>query len=398
MGSLLYGLVGVLLGMWVSMLLQAMPAPFDDLVALTIPPERLNLYPGRTNGSAIPAQLTGAFERNEQLKGATRLFEGAVVGSESVAVTPSGVLVMIDRRGFIFRASKSGAGAYELHGSPLYIGPGRPLGFHVVGDDVLYVCDSLKGLLRVQLTSGSIEVVSNAISASRDASEGSPPIPINYANDLDVARDGTVYFTSCTDAPVARNALGFFDTMHSYLLSMLRGAADGQLLKWDPKTRETTVLMDGLAYANGVALSSDESWIAVVETNFARVHRYWLSGAKRGTTELLVDQLPGMADGISRSTDGGFWVGLVVPLTPLPGLLAPHRWARQLVSHVIKMLFPLVAKRWGAVVKLSASGQPEFALYDTDGSQVATVSAVTEHNGRLFLGNLGGDYVSYIDL
>ena len=306
---------------------------------------------------------------------------------------------MIDRRGFVFRAyrSMSGAGAYELRGSPLYIGPGRPLGFHVVGEDDIYVCDSLKGLLRVQLTSGSIEVVSNAINDAF-ASEGSPPIPINYANDLDVARDGTVYFTSSTVGPVARNALGFFDTMHSCLLSMLRGAADGRLLKWDPKTRETTVLMDGLAFANGVALSADESWIAVVETSFARVHRYWLSGARRGTTELLIDQLPGMADGISRATDGGFWVGLVVPLTPLPGLLAPHRWARQLVSHVIKALYPLLSKRWGAVVKLSASGRAEFALYDTDGSQVATVSAATEHNGRLFLGNLGGDYVSYIDL
>ena len=34
---------------------------------------------------------------------------------------------------------------------------------------------------------------------------------------------------------------------------------------------------------------------------------------------------------------------------------------------------------------------------DTDGSVVSSISAVTEHKGRLFLGNVVGDYVSYID-
>ena len=51
-----------------------------------------------------------------------------------------------------------------------------------------------------------------------------------------------------------------------------------------------------------------------------------------------------------------------------------------------------------AVVKLDAAGRPLQTLFDPDGSHVATVSAATEHMGRLFLGNLGGDYVSYLDL
>lgn len=36
-------------------------------------------------------------------------------------------------------------------------------------------------------------------------------------------------------------------------------------------------------------------------------------------------------------------------------------------------------------------------LMDSDGSVVSTISSVTEHNGRLFFGNLVGDFVSYID-
>lgn len=37
-------------------------------------------------------------------------------------------------------------------------------------------------------------------------------------------------------------------------------------------------------------------------------------------------------------------------------------------------------------------------LMDPDGSVVSHVSAVTEHGGRLFLGNLAKDYVSVLQL
>lgn len=141
------------------------------------------------------------------------------------------------------------------------------------------------------------------------------------------------------------------------------------------RTRQTSVLLDGLAYANGVALSADESWVAVVETSLARVQRHWLRGPRAGQTEVLVDRLPGLPDGISRSPDGGFWVGLVVPLSPLPKLFGPYRPARQLLSHLISRLYPLLSKRWGAVLKLDAEGRPVRALFDTDVAVVVAAAA-----------------------
>ena len=83
---------------------------------------------------------------------------------------------------------------------------------------------------------------------------------LQYANDLDVARDGTVFFTSSTDMPVKRNALGFYDTFRGYLADLMHAGNTGQLLKYDPVTRTTTALVDnGHAFANGVALAADES-------------------------------------------------------------------------------------------------------------------------------------------
>ena len=60
----------------------------------------------------------------------------------------------------------------------------------------------------------------------------------------------------------------------------VQGAASGRLLSYNPKTGKTHVVAQGFWFANGVALSRDESFIAVVETNTQTVHRVWLAGAK----------------------------------------------------------------------------------------------------------------------
>jgi hypothetical protein len=79
--------------------------------------------------------------------------------------------------------------------------------------------------------------------------------------------------------------------------------------------------MRDLYFANGVALSASEEFVAVVETSQNRVMRYWLQGDKAGTADVLIDRLAGAPDGITRTADGHFWLSLVVPLSPLPNLI-----------------------------------------------------------------------------
>ena len=47
------------------------------------------------------------------------------------------------------------------------------------------------------------------------------------------------------------------------------------------------VVLDGLAFANGVALAADESYVAVAETAARTVVRRWLTGPEAGTRDLL---------------------------------------------------------------------------------------------------------------
>lgn len=62
-------------------------------------------------------------------------------------------------------------------------------------------------------------------------------------------------------------------------------------------SREVTILLRGLAFAYGVALSKDQSFVLVDETTACRILRLWLAGPNVGNFEVFAD-LPGFADNI----------------------------------------------------------------------------------------------------
>ena len=128
--------------------------------------EVLALAAGGASGSAVPAALEGPYALNRKLQNATRLFEGQVHGSESVGVAGDGTLVMLDKWGYVRRAAPASGGAGPAYAlldeTPGYVGPGRPLGFHVDGGAVV-ICDSLKGLTRYDMGSRTLEVLANEV-------------------------------------------------------------------------------------------------------------------------------------------------------------------------------------------------------------------------------------------
>lgn len=116
-----------------------------------------------------------------------------------------------------------------------------------------------------------------------------------------------------------------------------------------------------------------------------------------GSTDVLTAQLPGFPDGISRSSDGNFWLSILLPPSPLLRWVLPSRALRGLLAWLPNFLLPRPPPV-GLVLKVSASGQVVAALGDPDGGHVSHVSSATERGKQLFLGNLAGDYVSVVDL
>jgi sugar lactone lactonase YvrE len=80
----------------------------------------------------------------------------------------------------------------------------------------------MQGLLKYNYydsQSKDVTLLTTHVSASSPIDPGSQ---ITYANDLAIASDGTIYFTSCTDIVPQLNRQGFYDTYRAWYLSLMR--------------------------------------------------------------------------------------------------------------------------------------------------------------------------------
>eukprot|EP00879_Flechtneria_rotunda_P014401 GHRR01015048.1.p1 GENE.GHRR01015048.1~~GHRR01015048.1.p1 ORF type:complete len:431 (+),score=160.92 GHRR01015048.1:224-1516(+) len=328
---------------------------------------------------------------------AVRLFEGQLHGVETVTVDPAnGRLLLPDKWGDVYTAVLLPNGTYSLNPKAIaQLGPGRVLGNKLDADGNLVMCDVLKGLLRLNLTDHSLEqltarVDGPAVQSTEDSS-------IVYANSLDIAGNGSIYFTASTDILPARARDGSYDTGFAWVLNNFRALPRGRVLAHHPHTRNTQVVASGFYYSDGIAISEDSSYLLVVETDALRVVKIWLTGQQAGKREVLIDSLPGLPAGLSKSSDGNYWVSMTIPVPPYSRHLGSVL-LRALIAWSPRSWRPAV-KVWGAVLKISPEGKMLQLLLDPTGARVATASAATEHNGRLFLGSImGGPFISYIEL
>jgi sugar lactone lactonase YvrE len=281
-----------------------------------------------------PSQpLAGRFRRNQALAGLARLCAlPGTFGPESLAVGPDHALYAGFEDGRIAR--------FDTRGHFLKVVAdtgGRPLGLRFHRDGDLIACDARRGLLRVALT-GQVSVLC-------DRAEG---LRLGFADDLDLSADGRfAYFTD------ASSKWGFGEDH----LDLIEHGGHGRFLRYDFTSGEATVLMRGLQFCNGVALGPDEAYVLVTETGAYRVHRYWLRGAKAGTHELFIDNLPGFPDNIRFNGRDRFWLALPVPRNPVLDRLAPHPLLRFAFLQYARR-GPLPVTHAGMVLELDLEGRP----------------------------------------
>ena len=69
---------------------------------------------------------------------------------------------------------------------------------------------------------------------------------------------------------------------------------------------------------------------------------YYLSGPKKGKSEMFSENLPGLPDNLSPSSDGGYWLALALPRYEGVGFMgfdintyaSTRPWIRRLVAKV----------------------------------------------------------------
>ncbi|KAI8552843.1 hypothetical protein RHMOL_Rhmol06G0299800 [Rhododendron molle] len=217
---------------------------------------------------------------------------------------------------------------------------GRPLGLSFYyATEFLYIVDAYFGLLVVGPRGGlALQLATSA--------EG---VPFKFTNGVDVdQQSGIVFFTHASE---------------TYNL---------WLLKYDPVTKQVTVLLRGLAGAGGPAVSFDRSFVLVSEYVGKRIQKFWLTGDKANTAEILIN-LPGNPNKIKRSeTEGEYWVALNV-ISQQPILFTAPQGLRINGLGMLLETLPLVTGYFNA-----------------------SIAVVQEHNSALYIGSRDTDFVGVL--
>jgi sugar lactone lactonase YvrE len=172
------------------------------------------------------------------------------------------------------------------------------------------------------------------------------------------------------------------------------------VLEYQPSTQTQRLVMSGLCFPNGLALSADASKLFIAETG---VYRIWKvdvaaqaldAGAlsrnplSQQATVILAD-LPGFPDNLTRSEDGRLWVGLSKPRSAVIDDMSSHPRLRAMSLRLPRALLP-VPKAYGHVIAFDEDGRVIADLQDPSG-RIPETSGATLHDGRLYVHSLHGD-------
>jgi hypothetical protein len=137
------------------------------------------------------------------------------------------------------------------------------------------------------------------------------------------------------------------------------------------------VLLDGLQFANGVALAPDGRSVLVAQTGRYDVLRYWLRGERAGTHEVFIDNLPGIPDGLSSNGRDTYWLALFTVRNPALDALSGWPRLRKVVFRLPEFLQPQPV-RHAFVLGLSLDGEVLHNLQHPGADSFAPVTSATE--------------------
>ncbi len=315
-------------------------------------------------------KLAGPTEPNDRLASAELIAAGKVDGPEDIEVDAEGRIFTGLADGRVVRIDTDGTVASLANTG------GRPVGIAFAPDGKLIVADAVKGLLSIDPL-GEVTLLA----------DGAGNEPLGFADDVTVAQDGTIYFSD------ASTKFG----PQEYLYDMLEARPHGRLVRYDPATHTTTVLLPDMCFANGVALSKNEDFLLVNETYRFRILRYWLKGERAGEWDVFAENLPGYPDNITQSGRGTFWLALFTVRNEQADWLSPRPFIKGVLAKLPAFLWPQ-PQPYAFVVQFDEEGRMLDSLQDPTGRHLREVTSAFEHDGYLYLGSLHNDRIGKFKL
>ena len=321
---------------------------------------------------AVPG-YSGVHAVNHKLAGLNLITLGDEAGPEHIVLARDGKLYAAMASGNIVRMNPDGSGQEVFVNTG-----GRVLGFDFDAVGRLIAADAVKGLLAVG-PDRKVTLLTDKVGGD----------PIRYADAVVVAGNGKMYFSDASGRFAPAQWGGTFEAA---VLDIIEQACSGRILEFDPATGATRVVVKGLSFANGVALSRDEQTLFVAETGKYRVWKVSVAAndldVGRGSPQatVLFDNLPGYPDNLMRGQGGKIWLGFSGPRSPDVDAMAGKPFLRELTLRLPRALWPL-PKPYGHAMAFTEDGQVVADLQDPTGAYPQT-TGLTETADRLYVQNL----------
>ncbi len=251
---------------------------------------------------------------------------------------------------------------------------GRPLGLTFDQQGRLVIADAITGLLRLE-PNGSLTTLIDSLESPE----------LGFLDDVVVTKDNVIWVTQASQHyPLGYHVRDFFEA-----------SMTGRLLRYDPRTNDVSVALDGLFFANGVTASLNEDFLLINETGKARILRHWLSGEQEGETDVFIDGLPALPDNIRTDPQDGYWVALVSLRTPQLNQLYDH----PVLLRILGALPPKWAEpsqHYGLIAKLSEHGEVLETRHSE--TRVTHLTSVIRRDQQLIIGSLTGSDIAVVNL
>jgi sugar lactone lactonase YvrE len=313
--------------------------------------------------------------------------------------------IVFDARGYFYISSKNQVWRFragneeDLTVFAEFDGPAGGMNF--CPDGRLMVCLAGRGVAFVDEY--------GALAGAVDIAE---ELPIRCALSAVAGPDGAVYIAEGTI---------YHEPIDWYVDLMGRRQA-GRLIRCDPATFETEVLLSGLSYPCGVAISRDGKWLLISESWKHTLSRFPLDNIQQSRRELVIPNLPGYPGRISCSSDGGYWMCIFAMRTYLVDFVLteekyrkemmrsidPAYWVRPALCSGEDFLEPLQAahaitlgilKPWapprsyGLVVRMDEDFEVTKSFHCRTGGKRHGITGAAEREGELYVVSKGNNVV-----
>ncbi|EMK00680.1 SMP-30/gluconolactonase/LRE family protein [Leptospira sp. B5-022] len=293
------------------------------------------------------------------------LFISNVVNEKSPIEKPFGLAV--DSKGAIYTGSSDG-NIYKIktdgQTERFAKTSGRALGIVFDGKENLVACVSGLGLAFYD-SKGNENVL------LREDSEGNP---LTNLYGLDIASDGTVYFTE-----VSRK----FSYEDSYL-EELESKPNGRILSYDPRTQDVKTILEDLYHPTGISLSSSEDFLVFGEKYRHRVSRFWLKGKKAGKDQFFITHLPGSPALISSDSQKNFWIALSSPRHIAIDKIQNFPLLKRILAS-LPFFFKPIEGELAYVLSMDEEGDISLSLTDNTSDKLGSVTSVLQYGSGLLL-------------